>query len=188
MYITSAMLQEFEQRYGSPVEFSAQFMMQPGEFEFLRKSRKNERSHDVTFFIRKENLWIVNSKHWYPPGLYRIPSGGIKLGESIEDGIRREVYEETGCEIDLLRYFMRIEVRFVCASEHEDWVSYLILADWLSGQLEPVDVREIKEVVLASRRDFDKFTEIMLSLDVGGLHYREFLQRNAFEQLDRLGY
>jgi 8-oxo-dGTP diphosphatase len=35
-----------------------------------------------------------NNHHWEPPG------GVLELGESIEDGLRREVREETGLDIE----------------------------------------------------------------------------------------
>jgi ADP-ribose pyrophosphatase YjhB (NUDIX family) len=188
MYVTSQLVKDFEDSYGNPAILTAEFVMNPDEFTFLKKSRKFERSHDITFFIRKDDKWIVNSKHWYPRGLYRIPSGGANPGETVEEGTRREAYEETGCEIEILKYFLRIGVRFLCGEEHEDWVSHLVLCRWAAGVLKPIDKREIKEVVLAGPEDFDNFTKIMLSLKVGGLHYREFLQRNAFKVLAEAGY
>ncbi len=39
----------------------------------------------------------VDNDHWEPPG------GVLELGESIEDGLRREIREETGLEIDIER-------------------------------------------------------------------------------------
>lgn len=186
MYITSDMLAGFESHYGQPQEITACFGMKYDEFFNLQASQKNGRMHDITFFIRKENLWIVNSKPWYPIGLYRIPSGGAKPNESIEDGTKREAWEETGCEIDLVRYFLRIAVQFRCDDQKVDWISHLVLADWKAGVPHPIDTKEIKEAKFASQEDFDYFGRIMLALDVGGLHYREFLHRKAFEILDQL--
>ena len=186
MYITSEMIRVFSARHGEPQVLSACFGMKLDEFQNLIASQKNGRQHDVTFFIRKDNMWIVNAKPWYPIGLYRIPSGGVKLDETIEEGIKREAWEETGCEIKLIKYFLKIEVQFRCDDKRVDWISHLILADWISGDPHPVDTQEIKAVKLASRQEFDYFGRIMLALDVGGLHYREFLHRKAFEILDNL--
>lgn len=35
-------------------------------------------------------------------GYYKLPGGGIEPGESIKEGLRREILEEVGCEIDIL--------------------------------------------------------------------------------------
>jgi len=186
MYILPENLHEFENTYGSPEELYTAFEMNSSEFKRLIASQKHGRSHDITIFIRKNGKWIVNSKPWYPKGLYRIPSGGIRPDESIEDGTLREVYEETGCKVKLVKYFLRIYVRFFNGNQSVDWISHLVLAEWISGDLRPVDTQEIKEACLADRSEFDGFAAIMLKLDVGGLHYREFLQRQAFKILDKI--
>ncbi|HEQ99056.1 MAG TPA: NUDIX hydrolase [candidate division Zixibacteria bacterium] len=186
MYITKENLQEFERRYGHPEELFTSFEMTPGEYQNLLNSQKHGRSHDVTIFIRKNNRWIVNAKPWYPEGLYRIPSGGIHPDESLGEGARREAFEETGSRIEILRYFLRIFVRFYSDNRSVDWISHLVLADWKEGELRPVDTGEIKKVHLADRSEFEKFGRIMLELDVGGLHYREYLHRQAFKILDSL--
>ncbi|NIX79409.1 MAG: NUDIX domain-containing protein [candidate division Zixibacteria bacterium] len=186
MYISKENLQEFERLYGRPEELFTSFQMNPREYQNLLDSQKHNRSHDVTIFIRKDDKWVVNAKPWYPEGLYRIPSGGIRPDESLAAGAQREAFEETGSRIDILRYFLRIFVRFYSDNRSVDWVSHLILTDWKAGELRPVDTVEIKKVHLAERSEFERFGRIMLKLDVGGLHYREYLHRQAFKILDAL--
>lgn len=185
MYISSAQLLEFESRYGSPRELHATYEMNPREFDGLLKSQKHGRSHDITFFIRKEKKWVVIAKHWYPQGLYRIPSGGIRPDETIEEGTLREANEETGGIISLKEYFLRIKVNFSNGSRDVDWISHLVLSDWEEGELVPIDTREIRETRMADRDEFEGFGRIMLKSESGGLHYREWLHRQAFKILDK---
>jgi 8-oxo-dGTP pyrophosphatase MutT (NUDIX family) len=37
-------------------------------------------------------------------GMYCLPGGGIELGEKMEDGLKREVREETGIDIEIRRF------------------------------------------------------------------------------------
>ena len=54
---------------------------------------------------------ILLVRHSYGPDQWFFPGGGIKQGESAEDAARRELLEETGCEIEGLRLVDVIEDR-----------------------------------------------------------------------------
>jgi 8-oxo-dGTP diphosphatase len=80
----------------------------------------------------------------FMPGNWDVPGGGLDYGEDLEAGLRREVMEECGIEIEILKtltvstYFMdevqRIDVTYLCrgintenlklSSEHSDhlWI------------------------------------------------------------------
>ncbi len=176
MYLKADTIERIEQLYGRPEVIGSRFEMNPEEFEGLKASQKNGRRHDVTLFIRKDDQFIVIAKHFYPRGLYRAPSGGVNPGEDFVEGATREALEETGCRIELVRYILRSEVEFYCGSEAVAWTSYVFLADFLSGDLIPLDTGEIREVSLAGADTFVLFKQMMLASDKGGFHYRALLQ------------
>ncbi len=153
------------------------------EFEFIKTTQKSGRAHDVTFYTFNEDKLIVNAKHAYPPGLFRAPSGGLKPGEDFETGIKREAYEETGVEIELEKFLLTINVTFTTGDRNLDWTSYIFKAKYLSGELNVIDTREIREVRYAYLNEFDKFKEVIKTLDWGGLSYRARLHDEVLKVL-----
>ncbi|KPL02082.1 MAG: hypothetical protein AMJ73_09295 [candidate division Zixibacteria bacterium SM1_73] len=169
-----------------PGELSMSFSMSPSEFQSLKDSMRDGRNSDVTLFIFKDNKIIVIAKPWYPKGLYRAPSGGLRPDEDLELCAKREAYEETGAKIKLEKYVLRIHVTFISNKDKVDWTSHVFSAKYLSGDLKPVDTREIREVNLLSLDELAALKEKLLESDSGGLHYRAALTEAAISEL-RLG-
>lgn len=187
-YITREAIAFVEQRYGKPVHLETRIEMTPIELKRVRDSQKNGRAHDITLFIFKDNKLLFNAKHFYPRGLLRAPSGGVKPGESIEAGAKREAYEETGVKIELERFLAQIRVRFVSSDspdDYIDWTSYVFKARYVSGEIDPKDKREIREARLVNFDDISKFNEIMRKVNVGGFRYRLFLTENIMKLLQQ---
>jgi 8-oxo-dGTP pyrophosphatase MutT (NUDIX family) len=42
---------------------------------------------------------LLHIKTFYPEGAYRLPTGGIHVGEAVLDTLGREIYEETGLTV-----------------------------------------------------------------------------------------
>jgi len=42
---------------------------------------------------------LLHIKTFYPAGAYRLPTGGIHVGEAVLDTLRREIFEETGLHV-----------------------------------------------------------------------------------------
>ena len=177
------MLKEIERKYGTPRELVMTFSMSPKEFEMLKNSMRDGRNSDVTMFIFKGNKVLVIAKPFYPEGLYRAPSGGIKPGENLELTAKREAYEETGTEIELEKYILRIRVSFVCDREKTEWTSHIFTARYISGELKPVDTHEIKEVALMSLEGLSSLNPKLMEQNSGGLKYRAALTEAAIKEI-----
>ncbi len=178
MFITPDMIERLKSEYGAPEYADFHIPVSLKELDFIRSTQKEGRRHDVTLYIVKDKKIIVTAKHFYPPGMFRAPSGGVKKGEEIVDGAKREALEETGCEIDLVRFLLVTNVLF----EHEEdppdellWHSYVFQARYLSGDFNFTDTHEIREVRLAGLEEFPGFAKIMRDMNIGGLRYRAAL-------------
>jgi 8-oxo-dGTP diphosphatase len=174
-----------EKKYGKPKLLKMSSLLGPREFINLQESMKDGRDSDVTLFIFKGGKVILISKPWYPPGLYRAPSGGVKPGESLEEVALREAYEETGAKIKLWRYILRIKVIFSHNQKDVIWTSHIFTARYLSGKIEPVDTREIKEAKLMSLEELSSLKPLLLKTGSGGLAYRATLTEKAIEEIKK---
>lgn len=72
------------------------------------------REGEVVLLLRRaDRRVLVHTKSFYPGGTYRLPSGGIRSGESVMDAACREAAEETGltigqaCPVGLVSYLLR---------------------------------------------------------------------------------
>ncbi len=187
VYISNRAIKEIEDKFGKPELRETLFEMPDYELSMVKNSQKDGRAHDVTVFIKKGDNFIFNAKHWYPKGMCRAPSGGVRPGENIEDGCLREALEETGCAVKLLKYLLRIKCRFTSGDELVDWTSHIFLAEFVSGDLKPIDTNEIREVFVVSPEEIPAIREVMEGVDSGGIHYRAYLTDEVMSILEKNG-
>jgi 8-oxo-dGTP pyrophosphatase MutT (NUDIX family) len=187
MYVTDEIIGRMEQTYGTPEFREFVIPCSQQEVAFVASTQRDGRNHDVTVYVRRAEKLVVIAKHFYPPGLYRAPSGGIHKGEEFETGAKREIREECGCEIALRTFLLRTSVRFT-AREHGgtevNWRSFVFLADYVSGDFQFTDSHEIREVRLADWSEFGEFGRIMRQEGRGGFRYRAALHE-AVEAIAR---
>ncbi len=58
----------------------------------------------VMVLVVEGNACLMARNHHFPAGLYSALAGFVEIGESLEECARREVFEETGLQIDNLHY------------------------------------------------------------------------------------
>ncbi len=96
-------LQELSLRYGQPLE--ACYNLGPNTY---LASRGKGVSEVCLVLQRPGGRFLTLTKAFYPPGVYRLPTGGIERGESLTDALWRETWEETGLEAKILRYLAHL--------------------------------------------------------------------------------
>ena len=183
MSFISAQIGKMETLYGKPDCLRTTQKMTPGELAVVKASMKDGRQHDVTLYIRKGDGYIFIAKPFYPPGLYRAPSGGIHRGEDFESGARREAREETGVDIELEKYILRIYVRFRSPDESIDWTSHVFTARYTGGKIESRDRSEIREAKVVHADEIPRLQEMMRNSGSAGLIYRAYLTEESSKRL-----
>lgn len=73
-------------------------------------------------------------------GMYLTPGGGVKTGESVDDAVLRELFEETGVKVsNLTRVFFDDAVTENWHGIDTHYIMLLYTADYVSGDLQPTE-------------------------------------------------
>jgi 8-oxo-dGTP diphosphatase len=76
---------------------------------------------------------VLLIKRANPPqaGRWSLPGGRVEAGESLHDALRREVLEETGIRVDV--------VRFIDVVERVGVGHHFVILDYLAAPIDPAD-------------------------------------------------
>jgi NAD+ diphosphatase len=88
--------------------------------------------------VKRGNQVLLTRKSEWPPGRYSLVAGFLDFGESLEECAIREVKEETGIEIENVRYV---------GSQNWPFPAQLMagfVADYVAGEI-AVDTRELED-------------------------------------------
>ena len=80
-----------------------------GHTKVFHKDRLILRPAAYALIVHDGKLLLLKMHH---TGKYHLPGGGIHIGERMEETLKREVLEETGIEIDVMRFAHFEEVFF----------------------------------------------------------------------------
>jgi 8-oxo-dGTP pyrophosphatase MutT (NUDIX family) len=179
MSYTIHLLQQSESRYGAPSQIRLNYAAPREHFEFIRSTQKDGRAHDITLYLFHDRRLAVTRKPMYPPGAFRPPSGGIKPGESLEEGVAREGWEELGIRLAPVRYLLRVRLDFVCGGDRIPWTTHVFIVRSLEPNppiLNPQDTREIAQAVWAQEGEFfGPMRRGLIEMGSTGLLYRAHL-------------
>jgi 8-oxo-dGTP pyrophosphatase MutT (NUDIX family) len=104
----------------------------------------------VMVICRPVHKLLVHSKSFYPPGVYRLLTGGIRPGETAEDALAREAWEETGFRVQAERSMGVIPCAFRCGGETVVYPSHVLLTSDATGVPTPVapdeDITALREM------------------------------------------
>lgn len=137
--IQPAEVKELAARYGEPVYRVCE--LETDEYLRARRWRQvPDRRGEVIFAIREPggNI-LVHTKHRYERPIYRLPTGGIHLAESVEHALFREVAEETGLPVRVRRFVGVLDCRFRMNGVSLSFPSYLFFLESRCHQVQSID-------------------------------------------------
>lgn len=119
--------------------------------------------------IEREGKLLLGRSPRFPKGRYSVLAGFVEPGETLEDTVRREVFEEVSVEITDIRYF---------GSQPWPFPNSLMLgftARWKSGEIR-IDGKEIED---AGWYAPDELPNTPSTYSISGKLIRDFLARNV---------
>jgi ADP-ribose pyrophosphatase YjhB (NUDIX family) len=184
VHLTEAILAPLRDRYGEPARL--EWEGEIDEREHALATYNPKRMHDVTLFILNgERLALIRKPH-FEAGIWRPPGGGIKVGEAFEDGVRREALEETGLGVELQRYLVDAEARFLYEPDDVPWRTHVFLATTAGEELAPQDHEEIAAARWGTLDELaGPLRERLLETGRAFWRYRVALHDAALAQLSR---
>ena len=143
-HVTGDVLRPLVERFGPPAEWDGSRPITDRDAALIGLSTARGRHHDVTFAIlAADGRFVAIRKPQFPPGAWRIPSGGVQPGETFTAGTAREALEETGLDIELTGYPLVARATFTHAGDATPWATHVVTARVVGGSLAPRDPVEI---------------------------------------------
>lgn len=88
----------------------------------------------VGVFVVRDGKFLVQLRQGaHDADTWSLPGGHMEFGETTEQTARREVMEETSCEIDNVRFAAVTNNYF--AEEGKHYVAWWVMADWAASEL-----------------------------------------------------
>jgi ADP-ribose pyrophosphatase YjhB (NUDIX family) len=182
VHVTEEILAEARVRYGQPLHL--RWEGEISEREHALATYDPKRMHDVTLLIvNGDRLALIRKPH-FEEGVWRPPGGGIKRGEEIAAGAAREALEETGLRVELRRYLVDAEARFLYEPFEVPWRTHVFLATTDDDELAPQDVEEIAAARWGTLEELaGPLRERLLATGRAFWRYRVALHDRALEAL-----
>lgn len=135
-------IQHAVEAFGQPARRSYDLLVQEETLAYWQGVSRKRKAEVVLVLRRRNGRYLVHTKEFYPSGVYRLLSGGVKLGEDLTVAVYREVEEETGLEIQIERFLGILIHRFIWQGQSVTLTSYVFLVAEVGGELAPQDLDE----------------------------------------------
>jgi len=77
-------------------------------------------------------------------GLWTRPGGKVEFHESVEAAVKREVYEETGIKVEIVKFLQNTDDFYENKTRH--WVTFGYLVKYVSGEVKNMEPHKHTEL------------------------------------------
>ena len=134
-------LKEAERRHGVPIRRFGSTVIPRGE-SGSRQPFGLGRKAEIIMILPRPGGVLFHGKAFYPPGLLRLPSGGLAPREPVLRAARRELLEETGLRLEPERFLFHLIQRAQYGLLERRFHSLGFLFPYSEGPIEPGDPTE----------------------------------------------
>ncbi len=162
-------------RYGEPRRVERIYRV--GDEELARWIPKlRRRTGEIVLVVpRPGGRYLVHTKSFYPDLIFRLPSGGIDPGERIEEAAHREIVEELGQPLNLVRLLAIVDNSLLLNGQRTLYPSYVFLTERLETEPHPIDQGEdIAAFKDVTRQELGRLAEELHSLGPGWKTWGQF--------------
>jgi 8-oxo-dGTP diphosphatase len=136
-------------------------------------------AYAVVIFDERQHVLLVQEAQPKAYGLWHVPAGKAQPGETFEEAAKREAYEETGLEVELLQ-FLNAYVGRLESGE------IIVRLAWLARPVDnrtpsPVLKDEILECCYVSKEEFDELYDARKIR----MHHTKLMLEDALNHLHR---
>ncbi len=157
-------IQALSEKYGQPICRRYEIETDPYMRTYRGRQDQNWRG-EVVFAIRQMNGEILlHTKHRYETPIFRLPSGRIEQGETVERALLREIAEETGQIVRVKRFLGVLDCHFVNEDSVVPFVSYIFYVESMTPKLCPTDTEEVSGFKTVPAQDLDAVAQTLRNL------------------------
>ncbi len=160
---------------GQPMQYEHVMDIPRRSFNHRRRATEGRPGEVVMFIRRTDGNFLLHTKDFYPEGVLRVPTGGIRPGETVCDAVYREVREETGLQVEIECFVGVLVYVFRSQGQELRWPSYLFVLRETGGQLKPQDPDEhISQFATVAPEDLDEVADRLDHLPAGWEEWGRF--------------
>ncbi len=135
--------------HGEPARRVFNWDVSADTFDYWSRVRSRRQAEVVLLISQGQGRYLVHTKAFYPAGVYRLLSGGLRPQEDLLAGLQRELYEETGLEGRVQEFVAAEEHLFQRNGATLPFCSFLFAIDAPEG---PLAVQDLGEQISAFRQ------------------------------------
>jgi ADP-ribose pyrophosphatase YjhB (NUDIX family) len=115
-------------RYGPTAQDLRRFGLDAAGYAYWWQATALLRRAEVVLIVqRPDGRLLLHTKGHYPPGTYRLPTGGVQWGEPVLDALAREQGEELSARLPVVALPALIRYELVHEARSLPFASYLFL-------------------------------------------------------------